>query len=1344
MAHVVRRRLELNEWYVRNLTADIQERVAHLWQVDAGTVDAYCQETSVDPSELGNATASRRSAVNASHYFGLPIVSVALGLGSCIGPDTSASDQSDQRDSSVLNGTGLPGGNAFVDAPPPNSPPASCASGTYASPEADSGCRDCPLGHWCADGARQPCPAQTYSDIELAKSEAACKPCPLHTSSVAGAPGVAYCFCIIDYYRLANASAGASSPCQRCPLGARCAAEVGDEVTLEQVQLLPGYWRWRRDTSVVLRCPDGSRNQSGCTGGVDDYCKRGLSGPYCSLCEPSLRATHFYDEATSECNSCGNYKVLSLLAVAGTIMAALLLRYALPVVILRRRQKLGLTQRRMNRMRSWYVQVVAAYQRFSIGHKVKKATSFLQVLTNIPAVYSIRYPETFGQQIELTDSLLNARVPFACIGFAGYEQRLILIALIAPGASILLALFGLLRGACCKRGAKDKERRSAQRIKAEVAKDDKTKHTRLQESLAIVGDSLAHQLPLMVVVFNWLYPSVLATLFRGFVQDCVPGPDTSAAALSISFAQARDELLLPRRLEEISLSLPPSPPPSVPPRSPLTDLEASLVRASEVCYLASDYSVVACIRPLEGGACEPTNEYTSLILVGLVVLVIYVVVLPALLLVLLVRARRAIVEGRSTPLSVALQSLHAPYRPQFFYFELIELMSKGILLGLIVFIQPGSMLQLLVALVFAVCALTVIIHVSPHKQLSDAQFATVVDLGVVLTLMVCTVLRLGELRDTLAASDVQHELWSALDFDIQPVLAVLVGTTAGTLGVLGAFSLRASREAWTSVRLMRYKLSYKLPLLPPFDADTSWHTFISHTWSSGQDQARSIKELLREVLPGIRVFLDVDEISDLSLLEEYVEASQAVIVFASQGYFASTNCMRELRAAARYRRSVIFVCESEAGKGAISLAEEVSSLHIDGPDGTKELAVLHKHLEAPLASPIAWHRQRAFLEVSLLQLAKALIGQSARETAVHAADELVLLGGVERRGERAARLPAPPTSGAHLYVSVHNSGAREFVDTHLRDVANAAAGKREQSKLIVSELPIGGAGGAVDGEKSARHDGAGRFGGLAQPWCARLHPRAQCSVLLLYLDARTWRSYDEASSRAAALARDVASAMMLGMQVLLLHECRGAHRVPFEELIEATPIELLQVGLYTELATPLHGGAHRLVSTRLALEVLVSLLTRPPALWDTQQLASLFQEKVEGAEELAVSEIEGDRESTKASAPVSEDAGTPYDVYLDDEHFVHGIDDSPELTVNPLQLHRMARHNQALHASTGGGPKENRPNKPSGWARLGINVGVLGDAEKSRQLQQLKRLQSHLAAHERVTLPANSTLVHHI
>ena len=38
-----------------------------------------------------------------------------------------------------------------------------------------------------------------------------------------------------------------------------------------------------------------------------------------------------------------------------------------------------------------------------------------------------------------------------------------------------------------------------------------------------------------------------------------------------------------------------------------------------------------------------------------------------------------------------------------------------------------------------------------------------------------------------------------------------------------------------------------------------FHAFLSHSWSTGQDQARSLKELLKALVPGLDLFLDVDD-----------------------------------------------------------------------------------------------------------------------------------------------------------------------------------------------------------------------------------------------------------------------------------------------------------------------------------------------------------------------------------------------------------------------------------------------------------------------------------------------------
>ena len=180
-------------------------------------------------------------------------------------------------------------------------------------------------------------------------------------------------------------------------------------------------------------------------------------------------------------------------------------------------------------------------------------------------------------------------------------------------------------------------------------------------------------------------------------------------------------------------------------------------------------------------------------------------------------------------------------------------------------------------------------------------------------------------------------------------------------------------------------------------------------WSTGQDQARALKQLLQEVLPGIHCFLDVDDLHDISRLEEYIEASQTVIVFVSRGYFQSRNCMKELVASVQQEKRIIFVCEAEVEKGAVSLTDEVAHM-VTKP--------LRAYLEAPMAAAIMWQRARPFLEVALLELARMIVENTEAKASTSKHDPLVLLGGVLDKQQ--LTLPLARAGAFYVYTSVQS------------------------------------------------------------------------------------------------------------------------------------------------------------------------------------------------------------------------------------------------------------------------------------------------------------------------------------
>ena len=175
-------------------------------------------------------------------------------------------------------------------------------------------------------------------------------------------------------------------------------------------------------------------------------------------------------------------------------------------------------------------------------------------------------------------------------------------------------------------------------------------------------------------------------------------------------------------------------------------------------------------------------------------------------------------------------------------------------------------------------------------------------LALVIIFIGCMLLKvrvlLSIIEETMAES-----MWSQFYFGSYTTLVMLMGTIIAALfgfTTVVLQSVAASRAA-PHLQMRGTRSTLHAPLL---DVKHRYHYFISHVWSTGQDQARSIKELLKESLPGVRVFLDVDDLEDVSKLEEEVEASAIIIVFLSASYFASRNCMRELSHAVLKRKQV--------------------------------------------------------------------------------------------------------------------------------------------------------------------------------------------------------------------------------------------------------------------------------------------------------------------------------------------------------------------------------------------------------------------------------------------------------
>ena len=148
------------------------------------------------------------------------------------------------------------------------------------------------------------------------------------------------------------------------------------------------------------------------------------------------------------------------------------------------------------------------------------------------------------------------------------------------------------------------------------------------------------------------------------------------------------------------------------------------------------------------------------------------------------------------------------------------------------------------------------------------------------------------------------------EYSLGPVTTVstLVGATA--LSLAGAVVVLV-RDLLQRGSLPVAVVGGGTPLEPPgMPVGRKYHIFISYTWGSGQDQVRHVKQLLKEVLPVIHIFLDVDDLEDISVLNEEVEAAQMVLAFVSTGYFESRPCQSELGHAIEHGKPIVLLRES--------------------------------------------------------------------------------------------------------------------------------------------------------------------------------------------------------------------------------------------------------------------------------------------------------------------------------------------------------------------------------------------------------------------------------------------------
>ena len=400
-----------------------------------------------------------------------------------------------------------------------------------------------------------------------------------------------------------------------------------------------------------------------------------------------------------------------------------------------------------------------------------------------------------------------------------------------------------------------------------------------------------------------------------------------------------------------------------------------LVHGGEECFLREDYEV-QCTGTFFGRAVPPADVLAA----AWVAIAVWAVGVPLLYAALL----RASLRRRE--LQLALGMLLGDYRPEASGWELVAVAEKLVLTGFLALVEPGSWMQLFLGTVVALFAFVLQSRVQPYRTPSDNFLAFLSSLALV-------PIFLGSLG-------LQTK---ALGLSIDSVFLVAV-LFAFSLLVLGAALLFFVAELHGAAEILLVQATRQPPVLALAEGKR-WHLFLSHNWAN-QDAVATIKRQLQLLLPGVRVFLDVDDLESVDALEEYMRGSQAILILlGSTEYFASRNCVRELAAAAALGLPPMGVHDADVSKNGAPLAALRSACPAE-----------HRAFVFGGSAPIAWHRVRDFQLMALAQIAERLLLAAPKQPGVaDAVDSLptCIHGGVAWAALRFARPVA-------LYESANN------------------------------------------------------------------------------------------------------------------------------------------------------------------------------------------------------------------------------------------------------------------------------------------------------------------------------------
>ena len=303
-------------------------------------------------------------------------------------------------------------------------------------------------------------------------------------------------------------------------------------------------------------------------------------------------------------------------------------------------------------------------------------------------------------------------------------------------------------------------------------------------------------------------------------------------------------------------------------------------------WLRADYSLRCGSISENGVHMQGTPQHGVIKAVGYACVVLYAIGVPLFFLGLLMSCRKQLTRREpATPLSASLSCLCSEYRKRFFFWEVVESLKKLFFVSLlrlapVVHSAQGGIEQLLVALMVALALTMCQLSAAPYLRPTDNFLSVLSAVAYCVLLLGAITLKLSSIAEELG-DQLSRQLQGKISVSAGPMLIVLLCSTLVSL----LFSLAVClREALFDLRQPKLRFTATSGLVHlPLQPGKTHHIFISHAWGSAQDQARVLRARLRAIAPGLQVWLDVEDLVDISKLEEAVDVMQAVLVIVSSG-----------------------------------------------------------------------------------------------------------------------------------------------------------------------------------------------------------------------------------------------------------------------------------------------------------------------------------------------------------------------------------------------------------------------------------------------------------------------------